>query len=188
MNPFDPHHPPTAINDHPLSHRGRFGRLSYIAWHSFLNIVAFLAALSLSIIFGIFSLSTYSWDYLGTAIFEIANWGSLLFVLAYFYFSFVITIRRLHDLNLSGWWSLLSLIPLLNIFFFIYLLCRSGDSFYNTYGATRLTAFWEKVLAWLVILCGALFLFSLGSLSSYIMQLDQIPTPTKLLPKSTDFF
>ncbi len=41
-------------------------------------------------------------------------------------------IRRCHDLDRSGWWMLLSFIPLINFFFGIYLLFIRG-----TYGANR---------------------------------------------------
>ncbi|OQA34406.1 MAG: Inner membrane protein YhaH [Betaproteobacteria bacterium ADurb.Bin341] len=43
-------------------------------------------------------------------------------------------VRRLHDLNLSGWWWLLMLLPLLNLFFYLYLLVASGTPGTNKYG------------------------------------------------------
>ena len=44
-------------------------------------------------------------------------------------------IKRLHDLNKSGWFYLLSLVPLVNIAFAIYLIVWKGDDGVNQYGA-----------------------------------------------------
>ena len=44
-----------------------------------------------------------------------------------------ISVRRLHDINKSGWWYLLFLIPIVNIWLFI-LLCKKGDLEDNRFG------------------------------------------------------
>jgi uncharacterized membrane protein YhaH (DUF805 family) len=44
-----------------------------------------------------------------------------------------VTIRRLHDLDRSGWWLLLFLIPLLN-FVLIVWWCMKGTTSYNRFG------------------------------------------------------
>jgi uncharacterized membrane protein YhaH (DUF805 family) len=44
-------------------------------------------------------------------------------------------VKRLHDLNKSGWLWLLGLIPLVNVFFGIYLLFGKGTEASNDYGA-----------------------------------------------------
>lgn len=44
-----------------------------------------------------------------------------------------VTIRRLHDIGKSGWWVLLCLIPVVNIYL-LYLLMRRGDKLENRYG------------------------------------------------------
>ena len=48
--------------------------------------------------------------------------------------SYMISIRRLHDLNKSGWWVLLYLIPYVNLIFGLYLLFAPGTHGYNRYG------------------------------------------------------
>jgi hypothetical protein len=68
------------------------------------------------------------------------------------YFSFIFTIRRLHDRNHTGWLSLLMLVPLVNLFLILYLFFARGDEGINNYGLPRATATWEKVLGWLYIL------------------------------------
>lgn len=45
-----------------------------------------------------------------------------------------ITVKRLHDLDRSGWLFLLILIPLLNIFFFLYLVFAKGKQTPNRFG------------------------------------------------------
>ena len=46
--------------------------------------------------------------------------------------------RRLHDINRTGWWFLISFIPIVG-FFFIYWYCKKGDSGDNLYGPDPLT-------------------------------------------------
>jgi uncharacterized membrane protein YhaH (DUF805 family) len=43
------------------------------------------------------------------------------------------TVRRLHDVDKSGWWILLGIIPLANLYL-IYLLARKGNKEDNRYG------------------------------------------------------
>lgn len=48
--------------------------------------------------------------------------------------SIMIAIRRLHDLNKSGWFLLISLIPLVNMIFVLYILLVPGTVGDNQYG------------------------------------------------------
>ena len=43
-------------------------------------------------------------------------------------------VRRLHDLEKSGWWFLIVLIPLIGILYLIYLFIQEGDMNENIYG------------------------------------------------------
>ena len=43
-------------------------------------------------------------------------------------------VRRLHDLDKSGWWMLLLFVPLVNILFYIYILFFKGTEGPNQYG------------------------------------------------------
>ena len=52
--------------------------------------------------------------------------------------SFMVGIRRLHDLNRTGWFMLLVFIPIVNLLFAIYLLFFKGTEGYNNYGADPL--------------------------------------------------
>jgi uncharacterized membrane protein YhaH (DUF805 family) len=62
----------------------------------------------------------------------------LLVVLALFLPTLAILIRRLHDLNLSGWWSLLEFIPIVNSVGIIWLL--AWCSLRGTVGPNRFGA------------------------------------------------
>ena len=46
----------------------------------------------------------------------------------------MLSIRRLHDLNKSGWLILIAIVPLIDIAFFIYLLACQGTSGTNDFG------------------------------------------------------
>lgn len=46
----------------------------------------------------------------------------------------MITIRRLHDLDKSGWFILLAFVPIVNIAFLIYIWFFKGTDGYNRYG------------------------------------------------------
>lgn len=45
-----------------------------------------------------------------------------------------LSIRRLHDVGRCGLWVLFAFIPLLNLIFFLYLICKRGDTGPNDYG------------------------------------------------------
>lgn len=49
-------------------------------------------------------------------------------------FSLSLYVRRFHDIGKSGWWSLLLLIPILNILLLFYLLVKSSTKAENRYG------------------------------------------------------
>ena len=179
----------TQIQDNPLSLNGRFGRLSYIAWYGFLNLITFFAVITLSLALGIFNLSTQSLDsHFIDTLTGLGGLGFLIISVLYFYFNLVIQVRRFHDMNRSGWFILLFIVPLVNIFVFFYLLLGSGTQGTNHYGPQRISAIWEKILAWFMIVISILSILGTGSLMSYMMGAGQLETPTEILEKSTDYF
>ena len=63
---------------------------------------------------------------------------AIVFVLVCFYYSFFLIaagVRRLHDLNRSGWWHLLCLIPYVALVFYVLLLCMPSHKEANQWGA-----------------------------------------------------
>lgn len=57
-----------------------------------------------------------------------------LFVLAMFIPSLSVGVRRLHDIGKSGWWLLLSLIPLVGFIVLLVWACRDSEPGTNAYG------------------------------------------------------
>lgn len=161
------------VNDSGLSANGRFGRLSYLGWNMLLGIsLIFVGVIAAILIPSFSSSSTNSLAYLFAGLF-------IVLYIAVVYYSFIFSIRRLHDRNQTGWLSLLMLIPLFNFFFFIYLSCAKGDDHSNNYGSPRITKGWEKVLAWIYIIVfpiGILILAAtaLPAYKSYIDRSQQL--------------
>ena len=51
-----------------------------------------------------------------------------------FFGNAMVSVRRCHDLNMSGKWVLLSVVPIVNLLFGIYLLFAKGNYGFNQYG------------------------------------------------------
>lgn len=134
--------------DHPLSTKGRFGRLSYAAWTFLSSIIFFIIFFVLALSTGLFTESSSQEP--NFSIFFIIVLG--IIYIGFIYLSFVFTIRRLHDRNQSGWLSLLMLVPIANLFLMIYLFCAKGTEGENNFGLARITSDWEKVLGWIYII------------------------------------
>lgn len=59
---------------------------------------------------------------------------AVIWSLALFIPELAVGVRRLHDTNRSGWWLLISLVPLVGVIILIVLLATEGDSGANQYG------------------------------------------------------
>jgi uncharacterized membrane protein YhaH (DUF805 family) len=59
---------------------------------------------------------------------------SILYSLALIIPGLAVAIRRLHDTNRSGWWVLISLVPLVGVIILIVFLATDGDPGANQYG------------------------------------------------------
>ena len=60
--------------------------------------------------------------------------------LALFLPGLAVSIRRLHDIDRTGWWVLLSFIPLIGILVLIYWACQPGTSGPNRFGPDPMPA------------------------------------------------
>mgnify|MGYP001195497684 CR=1 FL=1 len=58
-----------------------------------------------------------------------------IFVLLTFLPSLAVTVRRLHDINSSGWWLLISLVPYIGGLILLYWLLQKSDDGANYYGS-----------------------------------------------------
>ena len=102
------------------------------------------------------------------------NLMALVYVGYIIYAFFVIYIKRLHDLNQSGWLSLIILFPFLNFFFTAYLCIKPGTPGQNKYG-TSLD--YDGPSALLFLCYGVLCLYALGTVAGmiYWKKLRNIP-------------
>ncbi len=140
---YDPkEHPYDPSLDHPLSPRGRFGRLAYLAWYLVLSL-AIMIPIILWVV-GFFALAETVNDLKG--IFAASFFIIFILYIVFFYYAIVITIRRLHDLSQTGWLSLLMFVPLINIGFMLYIMFAKGVPENNEFGAPRPNRTWENVL------------------------------------------
>ena len=99
---------------------------------------------------------------------------ALIYVGYITYAFFVLYIKRLHDLNLSGWLSLLILFPGINFFFTAYLCVKKGTPESNNYGDS-LTYAGPSVLLFLCYAVLGLYAFGIGVSWFYWKKLRNIP-------------
>lgn len=103
--------------------KGRLNRKSYIYRSLFLSLV-------LCIVQGVLTFATNTIDALELLFAVLLLVSGIFGVVA----SIMMLARRLHDLDLSGWWMLLFCVPLVNILFYIYILFFKGTEGPNQYG------------------------------------------------------
>lgn len=138
-----------------LSMHGRFGRISYFAWHM-------LLALGLLMLLGTaWLIAPHLFDQAIFIIDASSMIALLLLLIAQIgavYFHIVFTVRRLHDCELNPYWAILCMIPFANWLWAFYLLFKPGINQKNVYGDVRHTLIWEKYLTYLSTLILVLFI------------------------------
>ena len=63
-----------------------------------------------------------------------------VFILATFLPSVAVAVRRLHDIDKSGWWLLIGFIPILGAIYLIWQFCIPGTAGPNRFGEPRALA------------------------------------------------
>lgn len=58
----------------------------------------------------------------------------ILYILAMAIPSISVTVRRLHDIDKSGWWYFISCVPIIGGIWLLVLVCTEGDRGINGYG------------------------------------------------------
>jgi len=184
----DPYAAPTAnlenVTDAPviptktMSAKGRLSVLSYLAQSMVLVIAAFLVFMVLGFIgtaltgFSPESLaSPESIDFSNPVLIALLALAVILYIFVTV-ISIIMMIKRLHDRNHSGWWSLPLIIglviPFVNfvvILALLYVVFWPGQKTGNRFGGPRPTKGWEKVLGilYLVFIIGSIVaVFGLG--------------------------
>lgn len=93
--------------------------------------------------------------------------------LAMVVFSFILIIQRLHDLNKTGWMSLLAIVPFANIYLMVLVIFFKGTEGRNNYGLqTPPNKTWHWILAFtfpvLMALVGIFAAISLPAYQDYV--------------------
>lgn len=137
------------------SSRGRLGVVKHMAWAT---VIMFLALASIT------AAVLLSGAHLGN-VESVANPILLsvitLVSLPLVWLSIVMFIRRLHDLNMSAWFILLNLVPILGTLFYLFIICAPGNKEGNKFGPYEETAGWEKAIG----IIGLILFISIAILS-----------------------
>lgn len=99
---------------------GRIGRVRYIAYSYWLGVALVFV---LSLVFGF--AAAVSPRLMAFQALAYLPWVAVLFVMA---------VRRLQDMDHAGWWSVLFLVPGINLLFVLWLMVWPGDKTANQYG------------------------------------------------------
>lgn len=111
----------------PFSPKGRFGRVDYIAYSIGMAILMMIG------ISGFTAVLTFS----GVTP-DIAGIITIILVIPVVVFSIIFMVRRLHDLNWSGWIAVTYFIPVLNAIIPLLLIVLPGTPGPNKYAAQRM--------------------------------------------------
>jgi len=106
---------------------GRIGRRSYILGYLLLGLFLVVAVMLL------ITLALMS-SFISSYVPKIALVIYVLLILTHQFYGVSLYVRRLHDLNKSGWYALWFLVPLVNIYWALVLLFRKGEEGENKYG------------------------------------------------------
>lgn len=108
---------------------GRIGRMRYLAFYA----AMVLLMIPVAIVLGVAGAATGAGSKsLSGMVVPMILLG--IIALAAVVMGIIIGRRRLNDMGRSGWFLLLSLIPLVNLVFYIWILCAPGDQGTNEYG------------------------------------------------------
>lgn len=144
---------------------GRIGRLRYLAYSVALSFVLIVPIGILSAIL----LPSFN-DSSGVAMIILGT----LVAIAGAYINIAPAKRRFNDLNRSGWWAILLLIPYLNIIPWLYLVFARGNDGVNDYGAPAMPPSTRvKFLALLVpifALLGILAAIAIPAYQEYVIR------------------
>jgi uncharacterized membrane protein YhaH (DUF805 family) len=67
---------------------------------------------------------------------DLKGFFSFIYALAMLVPSISVAVRRLHDTNRSGWWLLISLVPVVGIFVLLFFMVLNSDEGFNRFGSS----------------------------------------------------
>ena len=153
-----------------FSFKGRLGRLRYIAYGigtSLILMAVFMPLMGGTMLMG--GTSDFSGGG-GMSILVIAAMG--IFYIATIVLSVAFAKRRLNDLNRSGWWVLIFIIPILNLLMAIYVVFFPGSNEANDFGPPPVAnSLGVKILGWLlpvIFVLGILAAIAIPAYQDYV--------------------
>ena len=118
-----------VVRDNYTNFSGRARRKEYWMFVLF-NTIATILAMVADVLLGL--------DFkVGSGYYAVSlgyGWIYLIYMLAVFLPSLAVVVRRLHDVGKSGWFMLITIIPLVGAIWFLVLMCTDGDKEDNAYG------------------------------------------------------
>jgi len=170
MNMPNPYAPPgSQVEDVSAAHvgfqpvrlwpvNGRIGRLRFLAY----SVGAWVLATVVAMVAG------FAFGALGSN--KLIALAPMLSVIVYFVVSYLLLIQRSHDMNLSGWFSLLALIPLVGLVWVF----KGGSPGANRFGAPPPpNTLGVKIIAWvfpLIFVIGILAAIALPAYQQYAIK------------------
>ena len=120
-----------TTTDKLLSPKGRIGGMSFFLYNFVYGIVGGLLG---RILGDLIFVSQETVTYIPLIILIITIVLSSIAALFVIYMSVCLCIRRCHDIGLSGWWAILSLIPYIDLLMGLFLIFKKGQQRDNIYG------------------------------------------------------
>ena len=161
-----------------FSFKGRIGRLRYLAYGigaSLILMAVFMPIMGGTMLMG-GALGSSGEGAMSTL--TVVAMGA--FYIASIVLAIVFAKRRLNDLNRSGWWMLLFIVPIINFLIMIYVIFFPGSREENNYGPQPLAnSLGVKVLGSLlpvIFLLGILAAIAVPQYQSYVAQAAQAQT------------
>lgn len=163
-NPYNPPQAEVASNHRSKTYQpklfsfsGRIGRMRYLAY----SLIAFPIMM---VLMGIMSLTgSFSSSSAEPPFFLMGVFGIIAMAIA-----LVFAKRRFNDLGHSGWFSIATLVPYLNLLIYLYLVFGKGKEAENQYGlAPCPNPLIVKILAWCCLLIPILGIIAAIALPAY---------------------
>lgn len=149
--------------------KGRIGRLRYLAYSTILGILVYIVCIFSFVLAGLLGgvdLTNETETITTSQLFIMVFF--MVILIGFTYAQVVPTIRRLNDLNRSGWWSLTLFLPLFNLILMLYVIFAKGDDGPNRYGLpARPPSLRIKIFALTVPILACVGIFFAISLPAY---------------------